>query len=66
MENTLYQLPNVRPLYGNCILNVRYSEGSAVDTAVVSIDEKDIGSFCTTITSSNIDPWNDFYGIGPV
>ena len=55
--------------YAQCtaiVLNVRYSEGSAVDTATVSIDGKVIGRFRTTTTSHSTDPWNDFYDSGNV
>jgi len=48
------------------VLNVRYSEGSAVDTATVSIDGQVIGSFRTTASSHSTDPWNDFYDSGQV
>ena len=48
------------------VLNVRYSEGSTVDTATVSIDGRVIGSFRTTVSSSSADPWNDFYDSGQV
>ena len=37
-----------------------------MDTATVSFDGKDIGSFRTTSSSSNADPWNDFYDSGQV
>ena len=48
------------------VLNVRYSEGSAVDTATVSIDGQVTGSFRTTTSSHSTDPWNDFYDSGQV
>ena len=47
-------------------LNVRYSEGSTVDTATISIDGQDIGSFRTTVRSNGPDPWNEFYDSGQI
>lgn len=48
------------------VINVRYSEGSAVDTVTVSINGQNIGSFRTSASSNSVDPWNDFHNSGRV